>query len=139
GERDDMLVTARHIARDRHTQSGAQCSAGVTCAEGIMLAFSAQHKAIQAARLADGRELLFTPREQLMHVALMADVEDEAVVRRVEDVVHGNRQLDDSEIWPDVPTSFGNTEDQTLANFLRQPLQFDHPKPLYISGRLDLA
>ena len=36
--------------------------------------------------------------EELVHVALVADVEDELVLRRVEDAVQRDGQLDDAEV-----------------------------------------
>ena len=89
-------------ARSRATampKRGGERGAGVACAVGVVLAFGAQHEAVQAAGLADGLEAVAASGKQLVDIGLMADVEDEAVGRRVEDVVHGEGQFDDAEIW----------------------------------------
>jgi hypothetical protein len=44
------------------------------------------------------------PREELVRIALMADVPHELVVGSLEDVVQGDRQLHDAEAGPDVAT-----------------------------------
>jgi len=56
----DVLVldAAGQIASNRHAQRGRERSTGMACAVAVVLAFGAQRKAIQAARLADGMETL---------------------------------------------------------------------------------
>ena len=61
--------------------------------------------------------------EQLVDVALVADVEDEAVARRVEDVVHGDGQLDHAEVRPDVTAGLRDAGDEALANLFGQSFQ----------------
>jgi hypothetical protein len=139
GEGDDVLVSAGHIAADGHAEGGAKGGTGVSGAEGIVLAFGAEHEAVEAAGLADGFELLLAAGEEFVDVALVADVEDEAVLRRVEDVVHGDGEFDDTEVRADVSASFCDAQNQPLADFFRKPFQLHHAKPLYIFRRLDLV
>ena len=56
GERDDVLLAAGHVARHGHAQRGGERRARVAGAEAIVLAFGAQHEAVEAAGLADGVE-----------------------------------------------------------------------------------
>ena len=69
------------IARDGHAERGGERGAGVSRAVAIVRAFGAQHEAVQAAGSADGVELLAAAGEQLVHVGLVADVEDEMIGR----------------------------------------------------------
>ena len=56
GESDDVLVAAGHVARDGHAERGGERGACVAGAEAVVLAFGAEHEAVEAAGLADGVE-----------------------------------------------------------------------------------
>ena len=101
-----MLFAAGEIARDGHAQGGGKRCAGVSSAVGVVLALGAQHEAVQSAGLADGLEALAASGKQLVNVGLMADIEDKPVGGSVEDVVHGECQFDDAEIWTKVTRRF---------------------------------
>ena len=77
------------------------------------------------------------PGKQLVNVGLMADVEDKPVGRSVEDVVHGERQFDDAEIWTKVAAGFRQGEDQPFANLLRESFQLRDRKLLDVCRRVD--
>ncbi len=75
--------------------------------------------------------------EQFVNVGLVAYVKDKPVGRSVEDVVHGQRQLDDAEVRPQMAARLRQYEDQLLAYLLSQCLQFRHGKALDIRGRVN--
>ena len=78
----------------------------------------------EAALLAQPAEVL-APGEQLVHVALVPGVEHDRVVRRVEDPVDGDRQLDDAEVRSEVTAGLrdlGDEEPADLRGQLRQLL-----------------
>ena len=58
--------------------------------------------------------------EHLVDVALMADVEDELVLRRVEDAMQRDGQLDHAEIRPEMAAGLRKNVDQLIAHFLRE-------------------
>ena len=68
----------------------------------------------------------------------MAGVEDDRVVRRVEDPVQGQREFDHSEIGPQMSTGGSDLVDQELANLDGQFGQLRLGKVLQISGSADL-
>ena len=106
-DRDDVLARAAQIARGRHAERGGKRGAGVAGAEGIVRALAAIEEAARAAGLAQLPEKFAAAAgEQLVHVALMGDVEDKLVLGRVEDAVQRDRQLDHAEIRADVPAVF---------------------------------
>ena len=86
----------------------------------VVLALGARGISRQAVLLAQRVELRGTAGEHLVDVGLVAGVEDDRVVRRVEDAVQGQSQLDDTEIGPQMATRGGNLVDQELANFCGQ-------------------
>ena len=122
GERDDVLSGTGQIARHRHAQRGRERGAGVAGAVAVMIAFRAQGEAIQPARLAHGSETAAPAGEQFVDVGLVADVKDKPVRRSVEDVVHGQRELYDAQVRPQVATRLRQHADQLLAYFLSQRL-----------------
>ena len=66
-------------------------------AEGVVLALGAPGEAGQAAALAQRADAVAPAGQDLVRVGLVADVPDQPVARRVEDVVQRDRQLDDAE------------------------------------------
>jgi len=54
-----------------------------------------------------------------MNVSLMADIEDEVVFRCVEDVMHGDGQLDHTKIRAKVASGSGEDRDKLVANLYR--------------------
>ena len=86
----------------------------------VMFALRAQHEAIQAARGADGREALAASGEQLVYVSLVAHVEQEVIVGRVKNIVHGDGQLDNAQVGTKVPARAGEHRNEFPANLLRK-------------------
>eukprot|EP00951_Prasinocladus_malaysianus_P033242 scaffold328016_cov27-Prasinocladus_malaysianus.AAC.1 len=58
-----------------------------------------------------------------MGVCLVADVKDELVVRAVEDVMHGDGELDHAEARPQVAARLGHDVDELGADLLAEGLQ----------------
>ena len=77
------------------------------------------------------------PGQQLVDVGLVADVEDETVRGRVEDVVHREGQLDHAQVRPDVAAGLGKAADQKLADLLREFCEFRDRHALDVGGRLN--
>ena len=138
-ERDDVLLAARHIARHGHAQRRAERRARVARAVAVVLALGAQHETVQPARLADGLEAAVAPGEHLVDIRLVAHVEDEAVARRVEDVVQRQRQLHHTQVGAKVPAGLGDTKNQPLANLFGKLSQLRNGQPLHIRRRLNPA
>ncbi len=58
--------------------------------------------------------------EQLVGVALMADVKEQAVGAEVKDVVQGDGELDDAEVGREVAAGLGDLVADGLADFRRE-------------------
>ena len=125
GQDHDVFVAAGHVTGYGHAESGGESGAGVACAEAVVFAFGAEHEAVEALGLADGIEEVLAAGEELVDVALVRDVEDEMVLGGVEDVVHGEGELDNAEIGADVASGFGYAADEALANLFGEALEFD--------------
>ena len=101
-------------------QRGGKRRAGVGRAVAIVLALGAQGKPAQAAGAADGVKAVLAAGQQLVDVDLVADVPDELVLGRVEDVMQRDGQLHHAEVRAQVPAVLGQDGDQFLPDFLGQ-------------------
>src|SRR6185369_8206992 len=96
-EGDDVKVFALEVARRRDAERRRDRRAGVRRVEDIVFRLFAAQEAAQAVVLAYGRELVAPPRDDLVRVSLVTDVEDQPVARRVEGVMQGEYQFDRAE------------------------------------------
>ena len=90
-----------------HADGGADGGAGVADGEEVVGRFGGGGEAADGAFLAEGGELSSPAGEQLVGVALVADVEEQAVGAlgvgaEVVDVVEGEGELDDAEVAGEV-------------------------------------
>ncbi len=86
----------------------------------VVLALSAQHEAIEPARLANRLHALQPSSEHLVDVSLVAHVEEQLILWGIEDRVQRQRQLDHAQIRPQVAAGLGERLNQEFANLLGQ-------------------
>ena len=98
----------------------------------IVFAFGAQGESVEAVRLADGVEPVLAAGEQLVDVALVAHVPDKLVLRRAEDLVQRDGELDHAQVGAEVAAGFGQGVDQFLANLFGQLLALFEREFLYV-------
>ena len=72
-------------------------------AEGVVVTFAALGEARDAAMRAQAGHTFAASGKNLVGVGLMADVPDQPVMRRIEDVMQGNRQFDRAEVGGQMP------------------------------------
>ena len=123
GDADHVFIRAAQVPPDRHAERRAEGRAGVAGAVAIVLAFGAQQEAIEPVVLAHGFEAVAAAGEQLVDVALMADVEDELVLWRIEDPMQRDGQFHHAEIRPKVAAHgcgvlLGEHADEFVPHFL---------------------
>ena len=87
-------------------------------AERVVFALGALGEAGEAAAHAQRADAVAPPGENLVRIGLMADVPDDAVARRVEQVVQRDGQLDDAEPCPEVAAGDRDGVDRLLAQFV---------------------
>ena len=121
---DDVgLVVVRQRVGHRHAEAGGDRGGRVAGAERVVRAFAAVGEPAESAALAQGADALATPRQDLVGIGLVTDVPDDAVVRRVEDVVQRDRQLDNAEPRAEVPARDGDRVDRLGAQLVRDLVQ----------------
>ena len=92
----------------------------MTGAERVILAFGSFEKPGNAVFLTERLHLLVAAGEQLVRIALVADVPDELIARRVERVVKRNGQLDHAQPGADVASRARADVDQPRSQVARE-------------------
>ena len=92
-------------------------------AEGVIFALRALRKAVETSGLADGPDSVAPARQDLVGIGLVADVPNEAVLGRVEDVVQRDRELDDAQPGTEMSPGVGHGVDRLLPEFARELFQ----------------
>ena len=130
----DHVFVARRADRDPPPCRAPRTSAvpGVSGAVAIVLAFGAQQESVQPLVLAHRVDAIAPAGKHLVDVALVADVEDELVLRRVEDAMQRDRQFDHAEVRAEMAAGLRKNADQLVAHFLRELRQ------LLLLQRLDV-
>ena len=134
-----MIVEAEHVARRSHPERRGQSRTRVPRPVAIVLAFAPEKKAVQSFVLPDGRKPRTPSGQELVDIALVADVENEFVPRSLEDPVQGNAELDDPEVGPEVAARLGQNPDQFSPDFLGELWKVFFVESLDIIGRLDVG
>jgi hypothetical protein len=93
-------------------------------AERVVLALLAGGEARKPAALAQSADAVAAAGEDLVRIALMADVPDQPVARRIEDIVKGDRQLDHPQAGTEMAAGHGDRVDQILAQLVGDLRQF---------------
>ncbi len=96
-DRDHLVVGAGEVARGGKTEARRDRSRRMRRAERVVDALGPLGEAGKPAALTQGHHPVAPAGEDLVRVALVADVPDEDVVRRVEDVMERHRQLHHAE------------------------------------------
>ena len=89
---------------------------GVAGFHPVVLALLARRIAGQAALLAQGVEFVAATRQHLVHVGLVAGVEDDRVVWRIEHPVQRERELDHTEVRAEMPAGCSHLVDQEFTD-----------------------
>ena len=120
-----MTATTRRfspvrVGGDRHAERRADRRARVADAEGVVLALGAARERREAALVLDRLQPVATAGQHLVRIGLVADVPDQAVVRRVEDVMQGDREFDRAEAGGEMAAHLADGLDQELAQLAGQ-------------------
>ncbi len=90
----------------------------------VMLGFASRRVTGKSALLPQGLEARAAPGDDLVDVGLMARVEQDYVLGRVEGKVHGQGQLDGTKIAAEMPSGHRNRVHNELPDLLRELREF---------------
>ncbi len=122
-DRHDFELLALQVPRRRHAERRRQRGPRVAGTELIVRALVAPQEAGEAPLLAQRIEPVVPPGENLPRIALMADVPNDLVARRVKRSAERDRQFDDPEPRADMAAGLGDHVDQTLPHLVGERLQ----------------
>ena len=107
-------------------------------AERIVFALGALGEAGEAAAHAQRADAVAPPGQNLVRIGLMADVPDDAVARRVEQVVQRDGQLDHAEAGAEMAAGDRHGIDRLLAQFVGELAQLALVEAAEIGRRNDI-
>ena len=136
-DRDDVLVPALQVARDRHALRGGDRGAGVAGAELVVLGLGPREEPRDAAELAQGPEAIAPSGEELVDVPLVAGIPHELVARRVEDAMERHGELRRTEARADVPAGLLHGIDRELADLAAELRELCPVERAEVGGALD--
>ena len=102
----------------RHAQSGRNGGAGVRRAKRIKLTLRALGKATQTAHLTQRSHAVTPPGQNFVRVSLVAHIPHHPVMRGVEHVVQGHRELNRAQVGAEVTAGFGHAVEQISPQFI---------------------
>ena len=130
------LAAQRFGDAERRRHRGAR----VARAEHVEAALRAAQETARAVLLANPRERLAATRQHLVSVRLVTDVPDQAIGRRVEDVVQRHGELDGAEAAREMSAARRAARDQLVAQCrrgLRQPRARQAPEISRFTNRVE--
>ncbi len=133
---DDPVFLPAAVPGQGQPQGGRDGSAGMSRAEGVMLAFGKAGKTAQPAMPAQGVKAIPPPGENFMDVALVSHVPDDAVLGAVKGAVQGQGQLHHSQAGSKVATGVGHGLKHKSAYLGGQRLQLSGAEIVQIIGKV---
>ncbi len=104
----------------------------------VVLGLGATGISGQPPLLAQGREVL-PSGQQFVHVRLMTGVENDGVMRGIEDAVNRHRDLNDAKVRPEVPPGARDRIDEVVADLVGQITELLPLHQLEVGGAVDCA
>jgi len=133
----DMVLPSQAIAGDGQARGEAQRGRGVAGIEHVVLALLAGGEAEQPAALADGADAPAAAGDDLVRVALVADVPDDLVARCVEHAVQGQSQVDGPQVGGEMPAVARHHLHQQRADLPGKRRQLAQAEVLDVRRRID--
>src|SRR3954469_7966165 len=110
----------------------------MTDAERVVFAFFPLRKRCQAVFLLDRRDAVAPTGQDLVRIALMADVPDQPIAWRVEKPVQRDSELDDTEPGTEVAARRGDRFDEIRAQLARNLIELGLRNLAQVRGIFDL-
>jgi hypothetical protein len=133
-DRRPMPLTAL-LERLGQAVAVAQRGRGVRVLDPVVLGFDAARVTGQPVAGAEGVEPVCSTGDDLVHISLVAGVEQERILRGVEHPVQHQRQLDDAEVGPEVPAALGNLVHQKDPDLVCEVGEFRVGEPPEVRRR----
>ena len=122
------------MGRQRHAQRRRDGRAGVRRAKGVVVTLGALRKAAQPAPLAQRTHALTPTGQNFVRIGLVAHIPHHTVLRRVEDIVQRDGELDRAKVGAEVPSRPGHTAQQKSPQLCGKLAQLATGQPPKIGG-----
>ncbi len=133
----DPLKAVTQVASLGQTLRDRQSGPRMATVEDVVGRLRPAREAPDAIELAQRREALEPPGQELVRVGLVAGVPDDPVARRFEQSVEGDGQLDHAERRPEVPTGVRHRAHDGVADLDCQLRELDLVETAQVGGPLD--
>ena len=111
---DDMKFSTLAVAGNGQARGKTERGRGMTGVQNIVFTFIAVGKTQQAVFFADGEYPVAAAGDDLVGIALVADIPDDLVSRGIENPVQGQGQVDNPQVGRQVPAVARNHLDQQV-------------------------
>ena len=106
-------------------------------AEGIVFALAPLGEAAKAAALAQSADAIPPSGQDLVRIALVADIPDEFVLGRIEHVMNRHGQFDHAEARAEMPAAGADRIDHLAAQFVGQLAKLVLLELAKVGGKID--
>ena len=130
-------VCAAARGGDRHAERRADRRARMTDAERVVFALAARRERRQAVLELDRAQPVAPSGQHLVRIRLVADVPHQPVVRRVEDIMQRDGELDGAEAGGEVAAHLADGVDQVLAQLVGDARQLGRRQRAQVGRRVD--
>lgn len=117
---DHIADIGAKIARHGKAEPGRDRGGGMGRAECVMDTFLAPCEAGRAILLPQAAHLVAPPCQNLVRIALVADIPDELVMRRIENRVDGDGKFNDTETGAEMASRLGDDAERFRPQFVSQ-------------------
>ena len=116
---DHMFFAALKVAGGGHSQRSGKGRSGVARPVTVIFTLGPGEETAVSTGLSNGVEsIVIATGQKLLHVALMGNIEDQAVLWRIEKIMKGDGQLNHSQVLSEVPAIDRGDRDQSLPYFI---------------------
>src|SRR5690606_14535443 len=116
----DIVAAARKITRHGHAETGGDGCGRMRRAERIVLALGTLGETRQPAFLSQCPDAISPAGQYLVRIGLVADIPDQPVVWRIENVMQRNGQFDHAEAGAEMPTRLRYRVNELCAKLARK-------------------
>ena len=106
-------------------------------AERIIFAFAALGEARKPPACAQGANAVAATRQDLVRIALVANIPDQTVIWRVEDIMDRGRQFDDAQASAQMAAGYRNCRYGFSAQFIRELAKLRRGKFAKVRGHFN--
>ena len=136
-QRDHVVILAPEGPGAGHAEGDGDRVGSVPGDKSVVDRFTGLGKARNAPVLAEAGKAVAAAGEDLVRIALVPDVKNEPVPRRVVDAVDRQRQFDRTEIGREMSAGFGDALDLKLTELVTEGMELVMIQLFDVIGRLN--